>query len=84
MGRNLPSVKLRQNGNQQRRENKKEIHKKVTNTQPKKCEVESSSLIYPSGDTAFKSILLARFCSAIWLHITDCDETHGNTVQSLL
>ncbi|KAK9696634.1 Alg9-like mannosyltransferase family [Popillia japonica] len=74
MGRNLSSLKLRQNGNQQKRESKKEI-KKIANTQPKKHDSESSSLIYPNGDTAFKSILSARFCSAIWLHITDCDET---------
>ncbi|XP_012252677.2 alpha-1,2-mannosyltransferase ALG9 isoform X2 [Athalia rosae] len=32
-------------------------------------------LIYPGGDTAFKLLLSARFCSAIWSHITDCDET---------
>jgi alpha-1,2-mannosyltransferase len=26
-------------------------------------------------DTAFKALLSARFCAAIWTHITDCDET---------
>ncbi|XP_066586375.1 alpha-1,2-mannosyltransferase ALG9 isoform X2 [Prorops nasuta] len=34
-------------------------------------------LIFPSGDTAFKLLLSARFCSAIWSHITDCDETYN-------
>lgn len=34
-------------------------------------------LIYPGYDTAFKLLLSARFCSAIWSHITDCDETYN-------
>ncbi|XP_058808274.1 alpha-1,2-mannosyltransferase ALG9 isoform X2 [Phymastichus coffea] len=34
-------------------------------------------LIYPGGDTALKLLLLARFCSAIWSHITDCDEIYN-------
>lgn len=34
-------------------------------------------LIYPAGDTAFKLLLSARFCSAFWSHITDCDETYN-------
>jgi alpha-1,2-mannosyltransferase len=34
-------------------------------------------LIYPSYDTAFKLLLSARFCSAVWSHITDCDETYN-------
>ncbi|XP_012284880.1 alpha-1,2-mannosyltransferase ALG9 isoform X1 [Orussus abietinus] len=34
-------------------------------------------LVYPGGDTAFKLLLSARFCSAIWSHITDCDETYN-------
>uniref|UniRef100_A0A0C9QGV4 Mannosyltransferase n=1 Tax=Fopius arisanus TaxID=64838 RepID=A0A0C9QGV4_9HYME len=32
-------------------------------------------LIYPGGDIAFKLLLTARFCSAIWSYISDCDET---------
>ncbi|KAK7864504.1 hypothetical protein R5R35_003118 [Gryllus longicercus] len=32
-------------------------------------------IIYPTGDIAFKVLLSARFCAAIWSHITDCDET---------
>lgn len=32
-------------------------------------------IVYPSGDTAFKALLSARFCAAIWNHISDCDET---------
>lgn len=31
--------------------------------------------MFPSTDTAFKAFLSARFCSAIWSHISDCDET---------
>ena len=34
-------------------------------------------LVYPSGDTALKYLLLVRFCSALWSHITDCDETYN-------
>lgn len=34
-----------------------------------------SNVIIPGADTAFKAILSARFCSAIWTFITDCDET---------
>lgn len=34
-------------------------------------------LIYPGGDTALKFLLLVRFCSALWSHITDCDETYN-------
>jgi len=34
-------------------------------------------LVYPSYDTAFKLLLSARFCSAVWCHITDCDETYN-------
>lgn len=33
------------------------------------------NLKFPGGDTAFKAFLSARFCSAIWCHISDCDET---------
>ena len=29
----------------------------------------------PGVDTAFKVFVSARFCSAIWAYITDCDET---------
>ncbi|CAG2065990.1 unnamed protein product, partial [Timema podura] len=32
-------------------------------------------IVFPKGDTAFKALLSARFCAAIWSHITDCDET---------
>lgn len=34
-------------------------------------------LIYPSVDTAFNLLLSARFFSATWSHITDCDETYN-------
>lgn len=34
-------------------------------------------LFYPSSDTAFKALLSARFCAAVWSHITDCDETYN-------
>lgn len=29
----------------------------------------------PAADVAFKALLSARFCSAMWAFITDCDET---------
>lgn len=32
-------------------------------------------IIYPNGETAFKALLSARFCAAVWSHISDCDET---------
>ncbi|PNF36246.1 Alpha-1,2-mannosyltransferase ALG9 [Cryptotermes secundus] len=32
-------------------------------------------IVYPSGDTAFKALLSARFCAAMWNSISDCDET---------
>ncbi|KAK6641071.1 hypothetical protein RUM44_012770 [Polyplax serrata] len=31
--------------------------------------------IYPSADIAFKALLSARFCAAMWSNISDCDET---------
>lgn len=34
-------------------------------------------LVYPSSETAFKLLILARLCSAMWCHITDCDETYN-------
>ncbi|XP_034937310.1 alpha-1,2-mannosyltransferase ALG9 [Chelonus insularis] len=56
-------------------------HKKVQKKTIEKTIVKSEdvsldmNLIYPSGDTAFKILLLVRFCSAIWSYISDCDET---------
>uniref|UniRef100_A0A1Y1MX13 Mannosyltransferase n=2 Tax=Photinus pyralis TaxID=7054 RepID=A0A1Y1MX13_PHOPY len=79
MVRNPPSLKLRQSASQQssKKEHKRETHnKKATNTRPKKVE-DTGGLIYPGGDTAFKALLSARFCSAIWSHISDCDETYN-------
>jgi hypothetical protein len=32
-------------------------------------------IVYPSGDTAFKALLSARCCAAMWNSISDCDET---------
>ncbi|XP_022913586.2 alpha-1,2-mannosyltransferase ALG9 [Onthophagus taurus] len=77
MGRNPPSLKLRQqNGNHSKKESKKETQKRAQQQQ-KRPEPEINNLLYPSGDTAFKAILLTRFCAAIWSHITDCDETYN-------
>lgn len=39
--------------------------------------VVDMGLIYPGGDMAFKFLLTARFCSAIWSYISDCDETYN-------
>ncbi|KAF2898396.1 hypothetical protein ILUMI_07779 [Ignelater luminosus] len=78
MVRNPPSLRLRQNALQSsRKEHRKESHKKITNTQPKKTEQDTGGLVYPGGDTAFKALLSARFCAAIWSHISDCDETYN-------
>lgn len=40
-------------------------------------ESSDMGLVYPCYDTAFKLLLSARFCSAVWCHITDCDETYN-------
>ncbi|XP_018319484.1 alpha-1,2-mannosyltransferase ALG9-like isoform X2 [Agrilus planipennis] len=70
------SFKLRQNASQSStRKEPKNNNKKVAKVQSKKTEKEANNLVYPGGDTAFKAILSARFCAAIWSHITDCDET---------
>ncbi|XP_015126194.1 alpha-1,2-mannosyltransferase ALG9 [Diachasma alloeum] len=56
----------------------KKDHKKSNNVKKKTKPQERSSempLIYPGGDIAFKLLLTARFCSAIWSYISDCDET---------
>lgn len=34
-------------------------------------------LVYPRADMAFKVLLTARFCAAIWSNISDCDETYN-------
>lgn len=34
-------------------------------------------LVYPSYDTALMLLFSARFCSVVWCHITDCDETYN-------
>lgn len=31
--------------------------------------------LFPSADVAFKTLLSARICAAIWSQISDCDET---------
>lgn len=33
--------------------------------------------IYLDHSTAYKLLLFARLCSAMWCHITDCDETYN-------
>lgn len=43
----------------------------------RKAEVDTGGLVYPGGETAFKALLSARFCAAIWSHVTDCDETYN-------
>ncbi|XP_004529182.1 alpha-1,2-mannosyltransferase ALG9 [Ceratitis capitata] len=37
--------------------------------------IDSKVSIVPSIDTAFKTFISARLCSAIWAYISDCDET---------
>lgn len=34
-----------------------------------------SNVIMPAADSAFKALVSARICAAIWSFITDCDET---------
>ncbi|CAG9771208.1 unnamed protein product [Ceutorhynchus assimilis] len=82
MVKSQPSFRLRQNASQNiQRTSKKDVQKKSTNknqptkTEKKIVEAVNSNLTFPSGDTAFKALLSARFCAAIWSHITDCDET---------
>lgn len=70
------SFRLRQNVPQQTRRESREKNKKVQK-QVTKVENTTSGLIFPAGDTAFKTLLSARFCSAIWSHISDCDETYN-------
>lgn len=40
-----------------------------------KVSVAKLSSLKPGADVAFKALLSARFCAAIWSHISDCDET---------
>ncbi|KZC13529.1 PREDICTED: alpha-1,2-mannosyltransferase ALG9 [Dufourea novaeangliae] len=56
---------------------KKELKKLNGRRFSKPEESSDAGLIYPGVDTAFKLILSARFCSAIWSHITDCDEAYN-------
>ncbi|XP_037951911.1 alpha-1,2-mannosyltransferase ALG9 [Teleopsis dalmanni] len=43
------------------------------NTSP--VSAEKTNAIMPGVDTAFKTFVSARLCSAIWAYISDCDET---------
>ncbi|CAH0557064.1 unnamed protein product [Brassicogethes aeneus] len=78
------SFRLRQNAPPpKRKETRKEGNKKPSKCPPPKIEQSKvevaapSPLVYPGGDTAFKALLSARFCAAIWSHISDCDETYN-------
>lgn len=82
MVKSQPSFRLRQNASQNiQRISKKDVAKKTSKfqqpmkTDKKITEPAANNLTFPSGDTAFKALLSARFCAAIWSHITDCDET---------
>uniref|UniRef100_A0A1B6CT78 Mannosyltransferase n=3 Tax=Clastoptera arizonana TaxID=38151 RepID=A0A1B6CT78_9HEMI len=67
--------------------NKKDTYKKNSKKSSsgslRKCEMYTNpshvdiGIIFPSGDTAFKFLLSARFCAAIWSHISDCDEVYN-------
>ncbi|GFQ90978.1 alpha-1,2-mannosyltransferase ALG9 [Trichonephila clavata] len=41
------------------------------------AEAKNSSLWTPSVYTAFKLLLSLRLCSAVWSHISDCDEVYN-------
>ncbi|OAD56074.1 Alpha-1,2-mannosyltransferase ALG9 [Eufriesea mexicana] len=56
---------------------KKEMKKLYGRRFSKPEESSDTGLLYPGVDTAFNLLLSARFCSAIWSHITDCDETYN-------
>ncbi|XP_076656852.1 alpha-1,2-mannosyltransferase Alg9 isoform X1 [Halictus rubicundus] len=56
---------------------KKELKKLNGRRFSKPEESSNIGLVYPGADTAFKLLLSVRFCSAIWSHITDCDETYN-------
>ncbi|KAJ8683636.1 hypothetical protein QAD02_019428 [Eretmocerus hayati] len=61
-------------------ETKKSNGKKISRSHDKSEEVnllDTIKMVYPGGDTAFKFLLLTRFCSAIWSQISDCDETYN-------
>lgn len=74
MGKNSSSnFRLRHNAPMLKKENKKSKNAKQIK-QPK-AEAVSAPLLFPAGQTAFKAILSARFCAAIWSIISDCDET---------
>ncbi|KAL1491096.1 hypothetical protein ABEB36_011745 [Hypothenemus hampei] len=83
MVKSQPSFRLRQNASQNiPRSSKKDAAKKTVKNQQQSTKIErkvgdstGSNLTFPSGDIAFKALLSARFCAAIWSHITDCDET---------
>ncbi|XP_030749642.1 alpha-1,2-mannosyltransferase ALG9 [Sitophilus oryzae] len=81
MVKSQPPFRLRQNASQNLQKNhKKDLAKKTTKIQPVKTEKKSTenvinNLMFPGGETAFKALMSARFCAAIWSHITDCDET---------
>ncbi|XP_075236016.1 alpha-1,2-mannosyltransferase Alg9 [Lycorma delicatula] len=78
-----PSVRQRAQGNNiqsQKKEHSKKSKKMSGNINLKREELKTASDIgvsYPSGDTAFKALLSARFCAAVWSHVTDCDETYN-------
>ncbi len=38
---------------------------------------EEAAMFYPPPIVGFKAIFCLRIVSAIWLHITDCDETYN-------
>nr|XP_023012056.1 alpha-1,2-mannosyltransferase ALG9 [Leptinotarsa decemlineata] len=70
------SFRLRQNAPKStRKESREKGHKKTVKAQVSKTDTNNTGLIFPSGDTAFKFLLVARFFAAIWSHISDCDET---------
>lgn len=33
-----------------------------------------AGLALPGGAAAFRALVSARFCAAVWCHVTDCDE----------
>ncbi|XP_046393537.1 alpha-1,2-mannosyltransferase ALG9 [Ischnura elegans] len=76
-----PSLRQRNQAN-----SRKEIKKMNAKKTSKSGRVEEApvtpnpselGLVYPSGETAFKALLSARFCAAIWSNISDCDETYN-------
>ncbi|KAG8225439.1 hypothetical protein J437_LFUL004439 [Ladona fulva] len=76
-----PSLRHRNQANSRKELKKMNSKKSSKSGRPEEVPVNPSpseiDIVYPSGETAFKALLSARFCAAIWSNISDCDETYN-------